>query len=123
MAKTYASVVGGVLLLLGVAGFLMKDLVGMIHFVPAQNIFHIASGVVGVYSGVRGKKLPIAFARVFGLVYTLVAILGFMHIGQLSPLELNATYNVVHLAVGLLGLAVGFKSSKPELARAERSGA
>jgi hypothetical protein len=123
MAKTYASVVGGILLVLGVAGFLLKDLVGTIHFVPAQNIFHIASGVVGVYSGVRGKKLPIAFARVFGLVYTVVAILGFMHIGQLSPLELNATYNVVHLAVGLLGLAVGFKSSKPELARAEKSGA
>jgi hypothetical protein len=123
MAKAYASVVGGVLLLLGVTGFFMKDLAGMIHFVPAQNIFHIASGVVGVYSGVRGKKLPIAFARVFGLVYTAVAILGFMHIGQLSPLELNATYNVVHLAVGLLGLAVGFKSSKPELARAEKSGA
>ena len=123
MAKTYASVVGGVLLLLGVAGFLTKDLLGMIHFVPAHNIFHFASGVVGVYSGVRGKKLPIAFARVFGLVYTVVAILGFMHIGQLSPLELNATYNVVHLAVGLLGLAVGFKSSKPELARAEKSGA
>jgi len=123
MAKTYASVVGGVLLLLGVAGFLTKDLLGMIHFVPAHNIFHFASGVVGVYSGVRGKKLPIAFARVFGLVYTVVAILGFMHIGQLSPLELNTTYNMLHLAVGLLGLAAGFKSSKPELVSAQKSGA
>src|SRR5262252_8174653 len=124
MAKTYASVVGGVLLLLGVAGFLTKDLLGMIHFVPAHNIFHIASGVVGVYSGVRGgNKLSIAFARVFGLVYTVVAILGFMRIGQLSLLELNTTYNMLHLAVGLLGLAAGFKSSKPELVSAQKSGA
>ena len=123
MAKTYASVVGGVLLLLGVAGFLTKDLLGMIHFVPAHNIFHIASGVVGVYSGVRGNKLSIAFARVFGLVYTVVAILGFMRIGQLSLLELNTTYNMLHLAVGLLGLVAGFKSSKPELVSAQKSGA
>jgi hypothetical protein len=123
MARTCAAVVGAVLLLLGIAGFFMKDLLGMIHFVPAHNIFHIASGILGLYSGARGKKLPIAFARVFGLVYTVVAILGFMHIGQLAPLELNATYNVVHLVVGLLGLAVGFKSSKSELATAQKSGA
>jgi hypothetical protein len=123
MAKTYATAVGATLLLVGIAGFFMKDLAGMVQFVPAHNIFHIATGVLGLYSAIRGKKLPIAFSRVFGITYTAVAILGFAHLAQLAPLQLNATYNVVHLVVGLFGLAVGFKSSKAELASAQKSGA
>lgn len=123
MSRTYAAVVGAILLLIGIVGLFTKDLLGMVHFVPAHNIFHIASGVLGLYSGIRGKKLPIAFARVFGIVYTAVAVLGFAHIQQIAPLELNATYNVIHLLVGLLGLAVGFKSSHSELGAAQKSGA
>jgi uncharacterized membrane protein len=123
MAKTYATVVGAVLLALGIAGFLVKDFLGLVHFVPAHNIIHIATGVLGLYSGIRGKKLQLAFARVFGLLYTVLAILGFIHVGQLAPLELNTSYNVVHLLVGLLGVAVGFASSKSELASAQKSGA
>lgn len=123
MAKTYATFVGAVLLLLGIAGLFMKDLAGMVHFVPAHNIFHIATGILGLYSGIRGKKLPIAFARVFGLVYTAVGILGFVHAAQLEPLRLNAVYNVVHLLVGIAGLAVGFMGTKSELATAQKSGA
>jgi hypothetical protein len=52
-----------------------------------------------------------------------VAILGFAHLGQLAALQLNTTYNVVHLVVGVLGLAVGFMSSKQELASAQKTGA
>jgi hypothetical protein len=107
----------------GIAGFFVKDFGGMVQFVPAHNIFHIATGVLGLYSGLRGKKLPTAFARVFGIAYTLVGILGFAHLAQLAGLQLNVAYNAVHLVVGLLGLAAGFKSSKPELATAQKSGA
>lgn len=123
MAKTYATVVGAILLLLGIAGFFMKDLSGMVQFVPAHNIFHLATGVLGLYSGIRGKKLPVAFSRVFGIAYTAVAILGFAHLSQLAGLQLNTTYNVVHLVVGLLGLAAGFMSGKSEMATAQKSGA
>lgn len=123
MAKTYATVVGAILLLLGIAGFFTKDLSGMVQFVPAHNIFHIATGVLGLYSGIRGKKLPIAFSRVFGIAYMAVALLGFAHMSQLAALQLNATYNAVHLLIGLLGLVVGFKTGKPELAAAQTTGA
>jgi Domain of unknown function (DUF4383) len=123
MAKTYATAVGAIFLLLGIAGFFMKDASGMVRFVPAHNIFHIATGVLGLYSGIRGKKLPIAFSRVFGIAYTAVAILGFAHLAPLASLQLNTTYNVVHLVVGLLGLAAGFTSGKSELASAQKTGA
>jgi len=123
MAKTYATVVGAVLLLVGIVGFFMKDAGAMVQFVPAHNIFHMATGVLGLYSGIRGRKLPIAFARVFGITYTAVAVLGFAHLGQLAALQLNTTYNVVHILVGVLGLVVGFMSSKQELASAQKTGA
>lgn len=123
MAKTYAAIVGAIFLLLGIAGFFMKDMAAMVHFTPAHNIFHIATGMLGLYSGIRGKKLPIAFARVFGITYSVLGILGFAHLPQLAGLQLNPVYNVVHLAIGVLGLVVGFKSSKPELAAAQKTGA
>lgn len=123
MAKTYATVVGAVLLVLGIAGFFMRGMSGMVQFVPAHNIFHVATGVLGLYSGIRGKKLPRAFSRVFGITYTAVAILGFAHLGQLAALQLNTIYNVVHLVVGLLGLVAGFASGKSELASAQKTGA
>jgi hypothetical protein len=52
-----------------------------------------------------------SFAGVFGAVYLLVGVVGFFVTGasaathQLVIFDLNALHNVVHLAIGALGLA------------------
>ena len=50
------------------------------------------------------------FAQVFGVVYTLVAVLGFVGIADLGPIQLglNMPYSIIHIAVGLVGPAAGF---------------
>lgn len=56
----------------------------------------------------------ILYARVFGIVLTLVGILGFLVTtsqDQVEPLlgfDVNLTHNFVHLATGILGLIAGF---------------
>jgi hypothetical protein len=107
MAKAYNGIVGVVLLLLGIAGFFMKGIMGM-QFFPAHNIIHLASGVVLLIGAAAGAKARY-FALLFGVVYTLVAVLGFMHIQDLGSIKLglNMTYSVVHLAVGLVGILAG----------------
>src|SRR6059058_4112210 len=98
MAKAYAGIVGAVLLLVGIVGFMTKGMMGM-TFYPAHNIIHVASGAYAR-----------RFAQVFGVVYTLVAVLGFVGIADLGPIQLglNMPYSIVHIAVGLVGLAAGF---------------
>ncbi len=118
MARMYALVVGAVLLVIGILGFVTNSFMGM-EFHPAHNIIHLVSGLVGLWAGSRGDKLARPYAQVFGAVYTLVAVLGFAGIHDLGSIKLglNTTYSVVHLLVGLAGLAAGFSGGSA----AERS--
>ncbi len=116
MAKTYSLVVGVVLLLVGIVGFVKSEegLLGL-QFSLVHNLIHALSGVIGIWAGMskttgNAKK----FAQIFGVVYTLVALVGF--VGQpafvTEMLNLNTPYNVIHLAVGLLGILAGFAPMK-----------
>jgi hypothetical protein len=110
MAKIYAGVVGAVLLLVGICGFFTNSLMGL-EFHMAHNIIHLATGIIGLWAAMAsGGSNAGMFAKVFGVVYTLVAVMGFAGISNLGPitLGLNGTYNVIHLVVGLLGMAAGF---------------
>lgn len=116
MAKTYAVVIGAVLLVLGLLGFAKNngDLFGL-HFNTMHNTIHLVSGLIGLWAGFgKSASAPRLFAQIFGAVYTLVAIMGFAHAPAsiTDMLNLNPLYNVVHLVVGLLGIAAGFMGGK-----------
>ena len=110
MAKLYAGLVGAVLLLVGICGFLTNSLMGL-EFHMAHNVIHLATGVIGLWAAMAsGGRNAGMFAKVFGVVYTLVAVMGFAGISDLGSIKLglNSMYNVIHLVVGLLGMAAGF---------------
>ena len=56
----------------------------------------------------------VMYARIFGVVLTLVGILGFFvntdqeTVKSLLGFDVNLTHNFVHLATGVLGLVAGF---------------
>jgi len=112
MGKTYAVVIGIVLTLVGIIGFFVKDPAGLmgLHFNTIHNVIHLATGLIGLGAGLGGgEKGGKGYAKVFGVIYTLVAILGFAGIAYVvNLLMLNTTYNVIHLVIGLLGLLAGF---------------
>ncbi|MCL6566977.1 MAG: DUF4383 domain-containing protein [Acidobacteriia bacterium] len=117
MAKTYALVVGVVLLLVGIVGFFVGDstLFGL-GFTMHHNVIHVLSGAIGLWAG-SSKNVGAArmYALIFGAIYTLVAIAGFATGSEDLfgiPLKLNTTYNVIHLLIGVLGLAAGFTGAK-----------
>ena len=72
MGKTYAIVVGFVLLLVGIIGFVEGDKMMMgLRFNLIHNCIHVASGLVGLVAGLAGaQKGGRAFAQVFGVVLT-----------------------------------------------------
>lgn len=123
MGKTYAVVVGFVLLLVGIIGFVEGDKMLMgLHFNLIHNCIHVVSGLVGLAAGLAGgQKGGRAFAQVFGVVYTIVAIIGFAGAPAyiVNMLDLQITmYNVIHVVIGVLGLIAGFMGGEASEASA-----
>jgi hypothetical protein len=113
VGKTYAIVVGLLLLVVGITGFVEGDKMLMgLHFNLIHNCVHVVSGLVGLAAGLAGgQKGGRAFAQVFGVVYTIVAIIGFAGapVYIVTLLDLNIPmYNYIHVAIGVLGLLAGF---------------
>lgn len=116
MAKTLCKVGGLIFLILGLVGFATPNLMGF-HLTPIHNIIHIVTGLIALYLGFAGSYAGAkTFCLVFGVVYLLVAIIGFMAPGTLASILGHAgpmtaadfmPDNVFHLIVGIVFLAVG----------------
>jgi Domain of unknown function (DUF4383) len=123
-ARLYAGVVGAVLVVAGVIGFFyeaeftsdeqVRDAVfGILDVNGWHNVVHIATGALGLLAFSAGAYAARTYALALGLVYVVVAVWGFI-VGDgdsiLSIVPVNTEDNVLHLALGLLGLAAGSAS-------------
>lgn len=115
MAKTIATLLGVVFLLVGLIGFGAPNLLGA-HLSPAHNVIHLVSGAVSLYLGLKGTlSAAKTFGFAFGAVYLLLGVAGFAfgtsadgHASMLSvipgTLELGQMDHIIHIALGGLYL-------------------
>jgi Domain of unknown function (DUF4383) len=76
MAKTLSTVIGIVFILVGIAGFVVPNLLGA-HLTFAHNIIHLFSGAIALYFGLGGTLAGArAFCLIFGAVYLLLGVVG-----------------------------------------------
>ena len=123
LAQVWALVLGSVLVLVGLVGFLVEPsfAVGdsaqrgtliLFDINGWHNVVHLLSGVVGLAMAGTAAKARL-FSIGYGIVYVLVTILGFA-VGDggllLSIIPINTADNVLHLAVALTGIGVGLAS-------------
>src|SRR5215831_11390209 len=115
-----AAIIAGILFaLLGIAGFFPALcpgglLFGVLSVNEIQSIVYIATGVLGLLLGFGGEVPGRMFFRIFGIVYAIIAILGFVHVsGARWGIEMNAADNWLHAVIAVIGLAVGFISRRP----------
>ena len=116
MAKTLCKIAGFIFLIVGLAGFAQPNLMGF-HLTPIHNIIHILTGAIALYMGFAATyDAARTFCLIFGVVYLLLGILGFVApdvvagvIGHPTPVPAGALTpdNAFHLVVGILFLAVG----------------
>jgi uncharacterized protein (UPF0333 family) len=119
-AQLYALIFGAVLTVAGIIGFFynseftsdksVRDAVfGILDVNGWHNVVHILSGILGLmaassYSSAR------TYALGLGAAYILVAIWGFI-IGDgnsiLSIIPVNTEDNILHLLIGVSGIAAG----------------
>lgn len=110
-------VFGFVFLAIGVLGFIpaaapQDMLLGYFHVNMLHNLVHIVTGIIAlvVAFGRCSCCTPSRFFQVFGIVYGLVAILGFWY-GESPILGLvanNMADNLLHTAIAAASLYLGF---------------
>jgi hypothetical protein len=134
-ARVYAVAFGAVLVLAGLVGFLYNGsftvgedvpsdaVLGILDVNAWHNLVHIATGALGLAAA---SSLVASRAYAFGLggVYILVALWGFI-LGDggviLGLVPVNTEDNVLHLLIGVLGIAVGVVSGVSPRAAAGRA--
>ena len=118
MAKAIAKILGVVLLLIGIAGFVRHDLLGANLNTP-HNAVHIVTGIIAIYFGFAGSANGArAFCLIFGAIYLLLgAVLygmgtGPEHVKMVGPLMLGTRDHIIHVVVGIIFLAGGLLSRR-----------
>jgi hypothetical protein len=121
-ARLYASLAGGLLVVLGIIGFFYSASFGGPGKVDEMfrafavngwaNALHIATGALGLLvAGFAARR----YALLLGVLYTAIAIWGFALGGGeaiLGFLPVNTGTDLLHLAFGVLGLAAAFGSQR-----------
>ena len=113
--KTVAIVFGIVLLVVGVLGFVPdiapdEMLFGIFHVNLAHNAVHLLSGAVALLCGMASTRASRLYFRIFGVIYGLVAVLGFVQ-GEGNLLGLisnNVADTWLHVVIAGASLALGF---------------
>ena len=117
MVKSAAILFGIVFLAVGILGFVPgitndQMLLGIFHVNAAHNFVHLASGVVFLLCGMAGAGPSSTVFKIFGIVYALVAIMGFLHMGQdtnlLGLVSNNDADTWLHVVLALAMLYLGF---------------
>lgn len=107
MQQSVAIIFGVVLIVVGVAGFVVPPAKAPTSGAPAYNTFHLVFGVVGIGLGIAGATPARAFTIAFGLIdlYQLVASRAGWYPKQVF--RWTPTDDVLHLIVGLGLIGVG----------------
>ena len=115
--KNLAKVFGVVFVLVGVLGFVPgvtnshHMLLGIFQVSALHNIIHLLSGVAALVSASSSKNARLYFL-VFGAVYSLVAVVGWVQGDTvLGLIHVNVADNILHtvLAVAILGTGLALK--------------
>jgi hypothetical protein len=124
MAKTLGMLFGIVFLAVGVLGFVpgvtttgpdgMPMLLGIFMVNTVHSIVHIASGAIFLIASMSGAGAARLWFQLFGIVYAIVAVLGFMTPNGmlLRVISNNPADTYLHVGLAAAMLLIGFATPK-----------
>src|SRR3954454_15123824 len=113
-AEFYALIIGGLLTIIGIAGFFVdahfdsvhqKSFIGLFDVNGWANLIHLVAGLVGLAAVKLG---PRAYSAVFGIFWIVLALWGFyddLGDDMVSGIPSSVGANWFHLVIGILGIA------------------
>jgi hypothetical protein len=119
MVKTLGILFGIVFLAIGVLGFVPgitnnEMLLGIFMVNPFHSIVHIVSGAIFLFAPMSGPGAARLWFQIFGVIYAIVAILGFMTPNGLllGLIANNPADTWLHVVLAVVMLGIGFGSAK-----------
>jgi hypothetical protein len=126
MLKIAAIIFGLFFLIAGIAGFTDSlaphgMLFGIFMVGPVHNTIHILSGALAFLCGFAGATASRRYFQIFGIVYLLVALIGFYYGNQplVGMVEHNKADISLHIVIAAVSLFLGF-SARDEVRSHER---
>ncbi|GAX90628.1 DUF4383 domain-containing protein [Effusibacillus lacus] len=104
MATTFARVAGWIFIVLGILGFFVNNLFGLIQFDVAHNAVHLLLGVLGL-AAASGNQSQL-YSAVVGAVLVILGAAGFF-LPSMLGIHLEPVENILHLVLGGWGLYAG----------------
>ena len=96
------SIFAPVLILTGIAGFLVPQQYSLTSGAAPYNIFHIAFGVIGLLMVLSGKpRFASMFNLAFGLIDIYQAIASFLHLPPKESFLWTRADDILHVVLGL----------------------
>lgn len=116
MLRTMAILFGIAFIFAGVAGFLPALtqnglLFGVFEVDAMHNIVHLVSGVIAIMAATSYKFSKLYF-QIFGIIYGIVTLVGFVNGGDLYIMHVNMADNFLHLIITIVALLLGFFTQK-----------
>ena len=112
--RTYAQILGVVLLLVGVVGLVLGErlFLGILNIDIVEDVVHLLTGGLLAYVGFGrvDEGLARTLVGVLGVIYLVVGILGFIvpTMFGLLPDGYTVFDNLLHLVLGVLSIAVAW---------------
>ncbi|HWU24491.1 MAG TPA: DUF4383 domain-containing protein [Candidatus Paceibacterota bacterium] len=118
MAKTLALVFGIVFVLIGLLGFVSNPLVGangLFMTNGLHDIVHILFGIILIWASRGGQASSVSWLKILGVVYLVLAVLGFLLAPSgpslLGLVTVNMADHWLHVVLGVVLLAAAFMSN------------
>lgn len=116
MLRILAILVGIIFIFLGVAGFLpeLKQnnlLFGFLETGFLLDVIHIGIGVIGIMAATSFKSTKLFF-QIFGIIFALVAMIGFFNQGNIYLVHINIADIIFYAITALIFLLLGFMVPK-----------
>ena len=105
--KIILYVVGIVLVLIGVLGFVNDPVLGIFELSVLHSAINLVAGLVLLWGGFKGGEVGRLGPKVIGIIYALVAVLGLVPL--LAALNTNLAGTVLQVVVAVALLYAGFK--------------
>src|SRR5256885_5180834 len=119
MLKPAAIIFGLFFIVAGIGGFVSSlapngMLFGIFMVGPVHNVIHLASGAVALFCAFAGAGAARKYFQIFGAVYLLVAVLGFVYGNRplMGMVEHNRPDIWLHILIAGAALYLGFAAER-----------
>ncbi len=105
-------IVGVVLALLGILGFFSSPILGTFSVNTLHNVINLAVGLICIWASSSSESATRMSAKVFGVIFAILAIVGFVSSSSLAFLNVNMADTVLQLVLAVVFLYLGFGSRR-----------